>query len=130
MNDERPGNDAPRPLAGAGEDRDRATLFHLAVREEWDTSASGDTYVPGAYATESFIHCSYRDQLAGVYERYYAGRDDLVVLELDRGRLEQLVGAALVVDESSTTTGELFPHVYAPLPRAAVRTVRALDWFS
>ncbi len=120
MNDDRP--------SGA-EARDRATLFHLAVRDEWDSAAPGATYAPGAYALESFVHCSYREQLAGVYQRYYAGRDDLVVLEIDRARLEQLVGAQLVVDEASTASGELFPHVYAPLPRAAVRALRELDWF-
>ena len=97
---------------------------------EWIAAASGDTYVPGAYAAESFIHCSYREQLDGVYERYYAGRDDdLVLLEIDRVTLEALVGASAVVDEASTN-GELFPHVYVPLPHGAVRAVRDLDWFS
>ncbi len=121
MTDRRPQGDTPR---------DRTTLFHLAARGEWVAAASGDTYVPGAYAAESFIHCSYREQLDGVYERYYAGRsdDDLVLLEIDRARLEALVGAAAVVDESSTN-GERFPHVYAPLPHGAVRAVRDLAWF-
>lgn len=109
--------------------RDRATLFHLAAPDEWDAAASDLAYAPGAFAVESFIHCSYREQLDGVYQRYYAGRDDLVLLEIDRGSLEQFVGASLVIDESSTATGELFPHVYAPLPHAAVRAVRDLDWF-
>ena len=109
--------------------RDRATLFHLATRDEWDAAASDPAYTPGRFGVESFIHCSYREQLDGVYQRYYAGRDDLVLLEIDRGSLERLVGAALVIDESSTAPGELFPHVYAPLPHAAVRAVRDLDWF-
>jgi glutathione S-transferase len=117
----------PRPVGAVP--RDRATLFHLAARDEWDAAVSAHAYAPGAYAVESFIHCSYREQLDGVYQRYYLGRDDLVVLEIDRGALEQIVGAARVIDESSTATGELFPHVYAPLPHAAVRAVRDLDWF-
>lgn len=103
----------------------RATLFHLAVRDEWLASAAGDTYAPAAFASERFIHCSYRGQLAGVYARYYAGRTDLVVLEIDRGHLVALVGAAALRDELSPTTGELFPHVYAALPRAAVHATHA-----
>ena len=121
MTDGRPASDSPC---------DPQTLFHLAARWRMERGGVGDTYVPGAYAAESFIHCSYREQLDGVYERYYAGRDhDLVLLEIDRVTLEALVGASAVVDEASTN-GELFPHVYAPLPHGAVRAVRELDWFN
>ena len=125
MSNARPVDDAPHD----DPPRDRATMFHMAGREEWEAAATDHAYAPGAYAAESFVHCSYREQLAGVYQRYYAGRDDLVVLEIDRKVLESLVGAALVIDEASAATGERFPHVYAPLPHAAVRVVRDLDWF-
>ena len=109
------------PATEDGTRGDTATLFHLAAHEDWYADAAGTTYVPAAFASEGFVHCSYRHQLAGVYARYYEGRTDLVVLELDRAGLEALVGAAAVRDEASPTTGERFPHVYAPLPRAAVR---------
>ena len=114
MNAARGGRDAPH---------DRATLFHLAVRDEWHATAAEDTYAPAAFAAESFVHCSYRDQLPGVRERYYTGRTDLVVLEIDRAALEAVVGAGAVLDEPSPLTGELFPHVYAQIPRAIVREV-------
>ena len=103
----------------------RSTLFHLAVRDEWLAAAAGDTYAPAAFASERFIHCSYRGQLPGVYARYYAGRTDLVVLEIGRENLVALVGAAALRDELSPTTGELFPHVYAALPRAAVHATHS-----
>lgn len=116
--------------AAAGADPasgDRTTLFHLAVRDEWHADAAGTTYVPAAFASEGFVHCSYRGQLAGVYRRYYAGRRDLVVLELDRAAIDAAVGADAVVEEPSPATGELFPHLYAALPRAAVRQVHDVD---
>ena len=108
------------------ESPERATLFHLAVRDEWLAAGAGDTYAPSAFASEGFIHCSYREQLSGVYARYYRGRTDLVVLEIGREHLVALAGAAALRDELSPTTGELFPHVYAALPRAAVHAARAI----
>ena len=112
-----------RTATGAAASSDRTTLYHLAVLEDWNADAAGTTYVPAAFASEGFVHCSFRGQLAGVYDRYYAGRDDLVVLVFDRDALAEAVGAAAIREEQSPSTGELFPHVYAPLPRAAVREV-------
>jgi uncharacterized protein (DUF952 family) len=113
---------------GAGDAR-TATLFHLAVGDEWSANAT-EQYVPAAFADESFIHLSYRDQLTGVYERYYAGRTDLVVLEIDRSRLLAGVGTDVLREESSPTTGEAFPHLYAPLPRHAVQRVHDIGWLT
>lgn len=106
---------------------DRTTLFHLAVHDEWHAAAAGTTYVPAAFASEGFVHCSFAHQLRGVYGRYYAGRTDLVVLVFDRAALEAAVGAVALREEASPSTGELFPHVYAPLPRDAVHAVLDLE---
>jgi uncharacterized protein (DUF952 family) len=102
-----------------------APIFHLATVTEWQRSlAAGTTYVPAAFATEGFIHCSYRAQLPGVIDRHYRGRTDLVLLEIDPARLVAAVGDAALVEEPSPVTGERFPHVYAPLPHLAVVTVQ------
>jgi uncharacterized protein (DUF952 family) len=91
-------------------------LFHIADAVVWETA--GDEYVPAAYAEEGFIHLSRDDQLAGVGERYYAGTAGLVLLEIHYETVaEQLRW------EPSPATGEDFPHLYAPLPRAAVLSV-------
>lgn len=47
-------------------------------------------------------------------ERYFAGRDDLVLLEIDPARLR----AELKYEPAPD--GELFPHVYGPLNIDAV----------
>lgn len=60
------------------------------------------------------MHCSYAHQVAATAGRYYAGRVDLVLLEIDPARLD-----VAVLDEPSAT-GELFPHVYGTIPRRAV----------
>jgi uncharacterized protein (DUF952 family) len=103
---------------------DPATLFHLATVAEWQHArAAGTAYVPAAFAHEGFIHCSYRHQLPGVLERYYAARTDLVVLEIDVVALVDALGREVLVEEASPATGEGFPHLYSPLPPSAVRAV-------
>ncbi|MCA1953310.1 MAG: DUF952 domain-containing protein [Hyphomicrobiales bacterium] len=63
---------------------------------------------------DGFIHFSYADQLAETARKHFSGRLDLVLLAVDPAPL----GAALR-DEVSRG-GALFPHLYAPLPLAAV----------
>jgi uncharacterized protein (DUF952 family) len=94
-----------------------ANLFHIAEAAVWE--AAGDEYVPAAYAAEGFIHLSRGDQVDGVGGRYYAGAPGLVLLEI---RYEAV--AERLRWEASPATGEDFPHLYGPLPRTAVISVR------
>lgn len=89
-------------------------IHHLASLEDWEQRTS-DHYVPAGFAAEGFIHLCTRDQLAGVVDRYYTGRDDLILLTVDDSRL----GADLVW-EDLPGSGEDFPHVYGRLPLSAV----------
>ena len=114
---------------GGTAERDNSTLFHLAEIDEWQAAQASGFYVPAAFAAESFIHTSHRDQLEGVYGRYYAGRTDLIVLEIDRDAVVAAVGIAQVIDELSPSTGDVFPHIYAPLPVASVRAVHEVQAF-
>jgi uncharacterized protein (DUF952 family) len=71
-------------------------------------------------ASEGFIHFSRWSQLAATAGRYYAGVPDLVVLVVDPSGLDVRV-------EPSPSTGETFPHLYEPLPVAAVVEVLPLE---
>jgi uncharacterized protein (DUF952 family) len=87
------------------------SLFHIATRADWE--AAGDTYEPAAFAHEGFIHLSTAEQVARTAARFYSGVAGLVLLEID--------GAAVAGElRWEGAHGELFPHLYAPLPRAAV----------
>jgi uncharacterized protein (DUF952 family)/catechol 2,3-dioxygenase-like lactoylglutathione lyase family enzyme len=96
-------------------------IFHITSGAEAAAAARSGTYVPEPYARDGFIHCSYREQVIPVASRFYAGRDDLVLLEIDRERL-----SATVVDENLDGGAELFPHLYGHLPMSAVVAVHAL----
>ena len=95
-------------------------ILHVATAAEWEAQQAAPAYAPGAFAREGFVHCCEEGQLAGVLERYFSGRGDLVVLVLDRERL-----GARVVWENLLGGEELFPHVYGKIEREAIVEARA-----
>lgn len=94
-------------------------LFHLAVAEEWAEAVARGAYerstLGRSLAEEGFIHCSFRDQVQPVADRIHRGRDDVVLLRIDRHRLD-----AEVRVENLDGGTERFPHVYGALPVHAV----------
>jgi uncharacterized protein (DUF952 family) len=93
-------------------------LFHITSTSEADRARQLGEYVPEAFARDGFIHCSYSEQVIPVANRLYAGRTDLVLLEIDPGKL-----SCPVVDENLEGGMELFPHVYGHVPMTAVVAV-------
>jgi uncharacterized protein (DUF952 family) len=94
-------------------------IYHItSEREAHDARVSGE-YQPQGFDAEGFIHCSYAHQVAGVIQRRFQGRSDLVLLEIDPGRL-----TCKVVDENLEGGTELFPHIYGRLPMSAVVGVK------
>jgi len=69
---------------------------------------------------DGFIHFSTAAQVAETAARHFAGRDDLLLIAVDAVAL----GSPLRYEPSRG--GQLFPHLYASLPLAAVRWVRPL----
>ena len=69
---------------------------------------------------DGFIHLSAADQLEGTLARHFAARPDLMLLTVDA----EMLGAALRWEPSRG--GALFPHLYAPLPMAAIRAIAPL----
>jgi len=93
-------------------------LLHVAIEAEFEARLSEPAHAPDAMREEGFIHCCRAGQLAGVLERYYRDRNDLLLLTLDEAAL-----ADVLREEDTTGRGELFPHVYGEIPRAAILTV-------
>jgi uncharacterized protein (DUF952 family) len=97
-----------------------AQIYHLALPADWDRAVERGRYAVSTrgvrLADEGFIHCSFAHQIEPVANRWYRDLDRLVILRLDA---ETLV-AEVRVEPSSDGSGELFPHVYGPIPVAAV----------
>jgi len=89
-------------------------IFHIAEPEAW--AARTEVYTTGEFEVDGFIHCSTREQLTRVVAAFYEGRDDLVLLTIDPSAL----GEGILVYEDLDGVGERFPHVYRPIPVAAI----------
>jgi uncharacterized protein (DUF952 family) len=96
----------------------RRRLLHLATGRDWAAAIRSGSYSAPSLATEGFIHCSDPDQVIGVATSRFAGRTDLVALQIDaaklsvEGRYENLDGGQ-----------EYFPHIYGPINLDAVTRV-------
>ena len=100
-------------------------IFHIATESDWAGAQQS-----GAYATstrgrtledEGFLHAARHEQVAGVFDRYYADADEpLVLLTIDTDRLD-------VPWREDALGDDTFPHIYGPLAPAAVTDVRPLS---
>jgi uncharacterized protein (DUF952 family) len=90
-------------------------IFHICREDEWRAALAAGTY-PGSSqdAADGFIHFSAADQVVASAAKHRAGQEGLVLLTVDAGAL----GTALRWEPARG--GALFPHLYGPLPVAAV----------
>ncbi len=95
-------------------------IYHIATSEEWNMHLTNSAYEPNAFPKEGFIHCSTKEQVPGVLQRYYAGVKNLILLHIDESKLKALLKF------EKATNGELFPHVFGPINKDAIVTVENL----
>jgi len=94
-------------------------LFHITTIQDWDAAQARGRYEAPSLTDEGFIHCSTSAQVVATANRFYAGREDLVLLTIDPRQL-----AAEVRYENTMGGDELFPHVYGSIELAAVTNAR------
>lgn len=96
--------------------------YKLVDRGEWEAARAAGAYGGSAVdRADGYIHLSSGAQLAETARRHYAGRQGLVLVEVGVAAL----GEALRWEPSRG--GDLFPHLYGPLPLSAARSERALS---
>lgn len=96
-----------------------ATLLHITTQADWERAERAGAYRIDSLDTEGFIHCSLPEQVAAVAERYYAGRNDLILLWID----DDLVEPEIRYEGDP----EQYPHIYGPLnPNAVLRVTSYL----
>lgn len=97
-------------------------IYHLVPKDDWEASPLDRPYTPIDYDRDGFIHCTAgEEQLAVVANRYYR-RDQRTWLALTIDT--ELVSAEIKYEPG--TDGVLYPHLYGPLNRDAVITVRRM----
>jgi uncharacterized protein (DUF952 family) len=90
-------------------------IYHVTTAAEWKEAQEKGFYEHPSLAAEGFIHCSQEHQVAGVLERYFAHKTDLVKLVIDTGKL-----TSKFVFDWSPSTADTFPHIYGAINTDAV----------
>jgi uncharacterized protein (DUF952 family) len=100
----------------------KSPLFvHVCGAAEWATSSALGEHRPASLGEVGFVHLSTPDQVHLPANRLFRGRTDLVLLHVDPQRLTDPVRwEPGVADDPESMR---FPHLYGPLPAAAVTDV-------
>lgn len=96
-------------------------IYHITTQALWHKAVQNGFYLPKAYVKDGFIHCSNKEQVVVVANRFYAGQSDLLLLAID---IEKV--AAEIVHENLEGGTELFPHLYGRLETSSVDSVAPL----
>ena len=97
------------------------TVYKIVAVDLWQAAeASGAFTGAGIDLNDGFIHLSTAGQARRTAQLYFKGHGNLVLVAADGASL----GDALKYEPSRD--GDLFPHLYGPLPLAAVLSVRPL----
>jgi uncharacterized protein (DUF952 family) len=99
-----------------------ATIYKLLTRAQWGATQEEGVYRGSAHdKRDGFIHFSTAAQLAETAQKHFPGVADLVLLAVD---VRCLLDKSLRFEPSRG--GDLFPHLYAPLPISAVKSLTAV----
>jgi uncharacterized protein (DUF952 family) len=90
-------------------------IYHVTTASDWEAANQKGFYEHPSLFAEGFIHCSQENQVAGVLERYFTGKTDLIKLVIDTEKL-----TSKFVFDWSPSTQDTFPHVYGPINTDAV----------
>jgi uncharacterized protein (DUF952 family) len=100
-------------------------IYHLTEPDRWKQSLTEGAHTGSTRGVEleqeGFIHCSTAEQWPRVAFWFYSDVEALLLLHVDETKLE-----APLVYEQVGDAPEPFPHVYGPIPIAAVVAVERL----
>ncbi len=107
------------------------TIYKLIKAAEWEAAWAEGVYRGSEQdQRDGFIHLSTAAQIAETARKHFSGASDLVLLAIDTDMIEKLhapqneggqaEGGPLRWEPSRG--GDLFPHLYALLPTAAVQS--------
>jgi len=99
-------------------------IFHIAQKSEWQAAETGNVYTGESLKNDGFIHCCFREQVDQVLRQWFAGIDNLLLIEID----SQEVNAEIRI-ENLEGGSQKFPHIYGPLNLNAVINVSEINKF-
>lgn len=96
-------------------------VYKIVTSEQWAEAEKAGVF-KGAPVdlADGYIHFSTADQVTETAAKHFAGMEDLLLVAVET----EVLGKALLFEPSRG--GALFPHLYANLPLAAVRSTQPL----
>lgn len=85
-------------------------LYHIAEKACWLSQAHKGIYKPEQFGIDGFIHCSTETQILEVANRFYKGKENLILLKIDANLI-----TAPIIFENLEGSKEQFPHIYGQL---------------
>jgi uncharacterized protein (DUF952 family) len=95
-------------------------IYHITTLAAWTAQQANEEYSAESLSSEGFIHCSTKEQVKATLERYYSQQQDLLLLHINSSWLHAELKFELA------TNGELFPHVFGKLNKAAIVEIEKL----
>ncbi len=98
-----------------------ALIYKIAPRLLWQEAERSGTFAGAPVdLADGYIHFSTRDTVQETADKHFRGELDLLLIAFEDSEL----GPALKYEASRG--GQLFPHLYAPLPTAKARFVKPI----
>lgn len=96
-------------------------IYKICSAAEWSAAESAGEFTGSPVDLEDgYIHFSTAEQARETARKHFAGQQDLVLVAVDAPKL----GPSLKWEPSRG--GDLFPHLYGPLPVSAASSVAPL----
>lgn len=100
---------------------EESIVYRICLARDWALASASGLYAGTPDdARDGFLHLSRECQVAATGAKYFCGKTDLVIVALDVARL----GPALRWETSRN--GEVFPHLYGPVPATAALWVHPM----
>ncbi|MDP2964761.1 MAG: DUF952 domain-containing protein [Pelolinea sp.] len=90
-------------------------IIHIIQESTWQKVRSQPQYFGDSLIGQGFIHCCLPEQIDFVLNKWFPGREDMLLLDIDTEKLD-----AQLVFENLEGGEEKFPHIYGPLNMDAV----------
>ncbi len=85
-------------------------IVHILEKSEWEQAKEAGFYEARNIKKDGFIHCSLTEQIVGVANFGYVGRQNMLMLVLD----EEKVDSPVVFEDLYGYEVD-FPHIYGPI---------------
>ncbi len=96
-------------------------IYHITTAAAWEKAQLEGAYIADSLAIEGFIHCSTKEQVPGVLDRYYKGQSNLVKLSIDKSKV-----SSPLIFELAGSINEVFPHIHGPIDLVSVISVESV----